>query len=388
MFLNHLPIFLIVCGAAVIPFGARKLRIPSAALEIIYGMLLFNFVLKGHPEWFLLLRELGLIYLMFVAGMELDLRNLLESGRLSWYVLISAISFTFMPLVFVFLDLPFYLGVTVAMVSAGIVIPVLKETNLIEKPLGQNIIGVALTGELVSILVLTLIDAFHKHGATAGTLIELFKLVLLFALALAVLKGVYLLAWWNPVRVQKVMESEDPVEEGVRIVVTVVFAGGMLAVLAGAEAILGSFLMGVVFSSVFRSKGRFEEKINAIGFGFLIPFFFIGVGSDLDIGLLTSGNVVLFSGFLTLMVMVSNLAPVFLTRPLGISLQEAWAMTILLSAPLSMIVVAGTLGGRMGLLTQEVRDPLILTALFSSILYPSLFRPLAKKMAGARSDSV
>jgi len=387
MFQHHLPMFMIVCGAAVIPFVARRLRVPSAALEIIFGMLLFSFVLKGHPEWFLLLRELGLIYLMFVAGMELDLRSLLNSGRLFWYVLISIISFSFTPLVFVFLGFPFYLGVTLAMVSAGIVIPVLKETDLIKKPLGQNIIGVALTGELVSILVLTLIDAFHKHGATGGTLVELFKLVLLFALALAVLKGVHLLAWWNPKRVQKVMESEDPVEEGVRIVVTVAFAGGMLAVLAGAEAILGSFLMGVVFSSVFRSKGRFEEKINAIGFGFLIPFFFIGVGSDLDIRLLTSWNVVLFSGFLTLMVLVGNLAPLFLTRPLNISLQEAWAMTVLLSAPLSMIVVAGTLGGRMGLLTQEIRDPLILTALFSSILYPSLFRPLARKMAGARADS-
>ena len=388
MFQHHLPLFLIVCGAAVIPFFARKLRVPSAALEIIYGMLLFNFALEGHPEWFQLLRELGLIYLMFVAGMELDLRSLLNSGRIFWYLLISLISFSITPLVFVFLGFPFYLGVTVAMVSAGIIVPVLKETGLIKKPLGQKIIGVGLTGELLSILVLTLIDAFNKHGTMVGTLLELFKLVLLFALALAVLKGVYLLAWWNPKRVQKVMESEDPVEEGVRIVVTVAFAGGMLAVLAGAEAILGSFLMGMVFSTVFRGKGRFEEKINAIGFGFLIPFFFIGVGSDLDVQLLTSWRIVLFSLFLTLMVMASNLTPVFLTRPLGMTPKEGWAMTILLSAPLSMIVVAGTLGERMGLLTQEIRDPLILTALFSSILYPSLFRPLARKVAEARADSI
>lgn len=388
MFQHHLPLFLIVCGAAVIPFFARKLRVPSAALEIIYGMLLFNFALEGHPEWFQLLRELGLIYLMFVAGMELDLRSLLNSGRIFWYLLISLISFSITPLIFVFLGFPFYLGVTVAMVSAGIIVPVLKETGLIKKPLGQKIIGVGLTGELLSILVLTLIDAFNKHGATTATLIELFKLVLLFGLALVVLKGLYLLAWWNPERVQRVMESEDPVEEGVRTVVTVVFAGGMLAMLAGAEAILGSFLIGVVFTSVFHNKGRFEEKINAIGFGFLIPFFFIGVGSDLDVQLLTSWSVVLFSLFLTLMVMASNMTPVFLTRPLGMTLKEGWAMTILLSAPLSMIVVAGTLGERMGLLTQEIRDPLILTALFSSILYPSLFRSLARTVVETRTDSI
>ncbi len=377
---HYLPMFLIVLGAAVVPFFARRLRIPSAALEIVYGLLLFNFVLHERPDWFQLFRELGLVYLMFIAGMELDLRALLRSGRTGWYMLVSLISFTLTPVLFVFLGFPFYLGVAVAMISAGIVVPVLKETGLMKTPLGQNIMGVALTGELLSILVLTFIDAYHKHGPTVMAIGELLKLTLVFALAFAVLKGMYLLAWWHPDRVEKVMESEDPVEEGVRIVVTLAFAGGLLALLAGAEAILGSFLMGVVFTFVFRSKGRFEEKVNALGFGFLVPFFFIGVGSDLSVDLLTSWETVRLSGLLTLMVLVSNLAPLILARPLRLSLREAGAMSILLSAPLSMIVVAGTLGKRMGLLEPEMSGPLVLTALFASILYPTLFRPLARRV--------
>ncbi|HDR46147.1 MAG TPA: hypothetical protein ENN94_00430, partial [Geoalkalibacter subterraneus] len=60
---HYLPIFLIVLGAAIVPFIARRLRVPSAALEIVYGLLLFNFILDERPNWFPLFRELGLVYL-------------------------------------------------------------------------------------------------------------------------------------------------------------------------------------------------------------------------------------------------------------------------------------------------------------------------------------
>ncbi len=319
---------------------------------------------------------------MFIAGMELDLRSVRKSGKTPWYVLISLLSFSVTPLLFVAVGQPYFVGVAVAMISAGIAIPVLKELELSRTPLGRDIIGVALTGELLSILVLTLIDAYQRHGLTLGAALELGKLALLFGLALLVLRMLYLLAWWHPDRVARVMESQDPVEEGVRAVVVVAFGGGILAAAAGAEPILGSFLAGMVFSQVFRSMGRFEEKLNALGFGFLIPFFFIGVGSQLDLRIVAAPGIVLTALALTAMVLVSNLWPVLLVRPLRLTLREASAMAVLLSAPLSMIVVAGTLGKRMGLISEPTSAALILTALFASVIYPSLFRILAPRLAG------
>ncbi len=381
---EQLSIFLVVLGVAVIPFLARRFRLPSAALEIVYGALLFNTLIDGRPDWFQLLRELGFIYLMFIAGMELDLRSVRKSGKTPWYVLISLLSFSVTPLLFVAVGQSYFVGVAVAMISAGIAIPVLKELELSRSPLGRDIIGVALTGELLSILVLTLIDAYQRHGLTLGAALELGKLALLFGLALLVLQLLYLLAWWHPDRVERVMESQDPVEEGVRVVVVVAFGGGILAAAAGAEPILGSFLAGMVFSQVFRSMGRFEEKLNALGFGFLIPFFFIGVGSQLDLQTVTSPGIVLTALALTAMVLVSNLWPLLLVRPLRLSLREAAGMAVLLSAPLSMIVVAGTLGKRMGLISEPLSAALVLTALFASVVYPSLFRLLAPHLSTAK----
>ncbi|ALC17893.1 transporter, CPA2 family [Desulfuromonas soudanensis] len=377
---EHLVIFLVLLGAAVIPFLARRVRLPSAALEIVYGTLLFNFVVHHRPDWFTVLREIGFIYLMFIAGMELELGLVRKSGKAGWYLLISVLSFSVTPFLFFIAGQPYFLGVAVAMISAGIVIPVLKESELIKTPLGRDIVGVALTGELLSILTLTLIDAHQKHGFTLEAALELAKLALLFGLALLVLKLLYLAAWWHPERVEKVMESEDPVEEGIRAVVTVAFAGGLLAAAAGAEPILGSFLAGMIFSHVFKSRGRFDEKVNALGFGFLIPFFFIGVGAQLDLRFLASPETVGIAALLTLMVLGSNLYPLLLHRPLRLTLLEATGMSLLLSAPLSMIVVAGTLGEKMGILSPEHSGALILTALFASILYPSLFRPISRRI--------
>ncbi len=378
--------FLVIGGAAVIPFFARKFRIPSATLEIIYGIFLFNSIVTERPEWFSLLKEIGFIYLMFIAGMELDLRRLLRQKGTLWYFVIPAASFVITPLVLVQYGFPFYLGIAVSVVSAGIVIPVFRELELSETALGRATTGVALTGELLSIMVLTGIDIHHRHGLTLMAGVEALKVLLLFSLAALLLRVLYVLAWWHPERVERVMESEDPVEEGIRAVITVAFAGALVAYGSGIEPILGSFMAGLVFSYVFRSKGRFEEKINALGFGFFIPFFFIGVGADFDVSLLGSHRSLMLSLLLAFMIFVSNIYPVFFQRLMGLGGLEALGMSLLLSAPLSLVVVAGALGEKMGLITGEMNSALILAALISSIVYPFLFRLTTRRMRPQESS--
>ena len=383
---QHLVLFLVVGGAAAVPFLSRRFRFPAAALEIVYGIVLFHTVLHEKPEWFLLLKEIGFIYLMFIAGMELDLRGLLRSTRVLWYAAVPLLAFLLTPLVFGGLGYPMYEGVAVAMMSAGIVIPVLKESELIHTPLGRDIVGTALTGEFLSIAVLTAVDTYHAHGLTLEAAWMLLKLIGLGLLALLVLKVVYVVSWWRVDRVEKVMQSEDPTEEGIRVVIVIAFAGAILAESAGVEPILGSFMAGLITSYVFRNKGRFEDKINAVGFGFFTPFFFIGVGADLDLRLLQSPAVVLFSFFLTLMVFASKLPALILARPMGLSWREGLGMTLLLAAPLSMVVVAAALGQRMGLLTVDAAGSLVLAALIASVVFPYLFRPLGVRLTAKKND--
>jgi Kef-type K+ transport system membrane component KefB len=209
---------------------------------------------------------------------------------------------------------------------------------------------------------------YHQHGPTLAGLLVPLKFIVLLALAALLLRMLYVLAWWNPERVERVMQSEDPVEEGIRAVVAVAFAGSLIAHWAGVEPILGSFLAGVVFSFVFKSKGRLEEKINAVGFGFFVPFFFIGVGAEFDVHLLTSASALLLA------VLTGNLLRGLAVRIIGFSTAQSAGFSLLLSAPLSLMVVAGALGRRLNLLSPEEDGALLMTALFSGILYPYLFR--------------
>jgi Kef-type K+ transport system membrane component KefB len=373
--------FVVVAGAAVVPIAARMMHIPSAALEIVYGILIFNTLLLDRPEWFSLLTELGLIYLMFIAGLELNLSTITKKNRLFWYILIPVLSLLTMPVVFHFMGYPFYLGIAIAMISAGIVIPVLKESGFIKTDLGNDIIGIALAGELFSILFLTALDIYHIHGLTLAAGLQGVKLLLLMVLAALFIRILYVVAWWNPDKVTMVMESEDPIEEGMRGVILVLFAGAVLTYSSGIEPFLGSFIAGMIFAHVFKSTGRFEDKINAVGFGFFIPFFFIGVGANFNITLFSSFQSIVLSLFLTLMLFLSNIFPLLFSFFMKIKKLEALSICFILSAPLSLLVVAGTIGERILLINAEMKDALILTALFSSILFPFFFRLVGKSLA-------
>ncbi len=372
--------FVVVAGAAVVPIVARMMHIPSAVLEIVYGLLIFNILIFQQPEWFFLLKELGLIYLMFIAGMELNLSTITKRYRLFWYILIPVLSLLSMPLVFHFMGYPFYLGIAISMISAGIVIPVLKESGLIKTDLGNDIMGIALAGELISILFLTAIDIYHKYGLTLMAGLQGVKLLVLMLLAAFFIRLLYIVAWWNPEKVTMVMESEDPIEEGMRGVILVLFAGAVLTYSSGIEPFLGSFIAGVIFAHVFKSKGRFEDKINAVGFGFFVPFFFIGVGASLNISLFSSFQSIALSLFLTLMLFLSNIFPLIFSFFMKIKRLEALSICFILSAPLSLLVVAGTIGEKTLLISGEMKDSLILTALFSSVLFPFFFRLAGKRI--------
>jgi Kef-type K+ transport system membrane component KefB len=370
------PVFLIVTGAAGIPLLARRYGFPTAAIEMVYGAVLAYTLLTEKPEWLDFFQELGFIFLMFIAGMELNIRSLVKNPKLKWFFLISLSSFMAAPTLMHLLGFPYYLGIAVAVMSVGIVIPVLKELEIRKAPLGQDLIGIALTGELLSITVLTGLEIYHRNGLTIHFAADAFKLILLLLIGALTLKIIYLIAWWNPEKVRQIMESQDPVEEGIRFVLAIAFAGALIAALAGVDAILGSFMAGVIFSYIFTYKGVFQEKVDAVGFGFFVPIFFIGIGFDFEIrSLFEPGNALLVL-ILFVMLFVAHLPPFFFRKALGHSPRESLSFCLLLSAPLTLLIAASEIGFRMQMLNQNHRAALILNAVVASVIYPFLFKQL------------
>lgn len=366
------------------PVLARRLNLPSAILEIAYGAMVFGLANMERAEWLPLFKELGLIYLMFVAGMELDIRSMMRQQSSIWLFMALLASFIAMPPIMMAFAQPGFLGIVVAVASAGVAIPVLKELSLMKSPIGKDVVNLTLMGEFISIAALTGLDIFTHHGLGLHAVFAAGKVFIFFALAVAFLRVMRLLAWWWPERVAQVMNSEDPVEEGIRAVMLVIFSGALIAVKAGVEPILGSFIAGVIFSYVFRRKGRFEEKVNAVGFGFLVPMFFIGVGADLDIArLMSSLNAVKLALLIAAMTLAARLPVLMLSLLRGRGMRESAAVALILSAPLSMMIVAGTVGVRAGLIEESYLSSIVLASIISSALYPSLFRFLERDKTAA-----
>jgi Kef-type K+ transport system membrane component KefB len=127
---------------------------------------------------------------------------------------------------------------------------------------------------------------------------------------------------------------------------------------------------------VFREKGQLESKLSALGFGFLIPIFFINVGVEFDLTNVLRPGQLQFTLKLLVLAIIVKLVPSLILTLQRIPLRAAMKAGILLSARLSLIMAAAEIGLREGLISPAMKDSIILLALLTCLLGPTLFKLL------------
>lgn len=182
-------------------------------------------------------------------------------------------------------------------------------------------------------------------------------------------------AWWNPSQAETILGiKSDSQEIGVRLSMALLFLFVGLAELVHLEPVLGAFMGGAVLSFVFREKFALEEKLSAIGFGFLIPFFFIHVGMQFDLTNVANEAQLIFTAKLLGLALAVKLLPAALLILRGRSVKEAFQVGILLSSRLSLIIAAAAIGLQNNLITQAMKDAIVLLALITCFVGPTLFK--------------
>jgi Kef-type K+ transport system membrane component KefB len=145
------------------------------------------------------------------------------------------------------------------------------------------------------------------------------------------------------------------------------------------EPVLGAFMGGSVIAFAFRDKGMLESKISALGFGFLVPIFFIYVGHEFDLaGVMKWEQILLMLKLLGIAFLV-KIAPAILFVFLGQSLKTSLRVGILLSTRLSLIVAAASLGVEQGLIEADMKDSIVLLAVVTCLLGLTLFKATGKE---------
>ena len=375
MILNQAESLLLVSSAAaVLPSVSRLLRLPAPVMEILFGVVLGKSLLciQFSGVWIEFLAFLGFLLLMFHAGMTIDFSALLKQsmGQLFFHLLLFGTT------LFLSLFAAFYLGqgVFIALVltttSLGLVMPTLREVGIQKTPFGQTILIAASLADFLTLLGITFFILWRQYGIDWHFFSPL-PLIVGFGILLWAGR---LWAWWNPEQAERLLGAQDSQELGVRLSLALLFLFVAVSELVRIEPVLGAFMGGCVLSFVFREKGQLESKLSALGFGFLIPFFFINVGVQFDLSSILSPGQLSFTLKLLILSVVVKILPAMLTKFQKLSFKDGLRVGILLSTRLSLIIAAATIGLEEGLITLEIKDTIVLLALLTCFLGPTIFK--------------
>ncbi|MGM9992503.1 MAG: cation:proton antiporter [Candidatus Bruticola sp.] len=370
-------------GAFFVPLLCRPLRMPASIGEILYGILVGPYVMKlvQLDSFCSLIGELGFFLLLFNAGLELNFHSIETSGRHKLMSMAGVVTliFAFSYAAVVLFGLQPFVTMIIAATSIGLPIMLLQETGQGKKPFGQQILVVGTIGEFSCIVAAAFIAAWNSSGGlNAALAMSMVKMLLIFVLAYFMLVVLRSAVWWRPESFSRVVAAHDPSEIGVRAGMALMFMMVAVAIHLGLDAILGAFMAGALFSCVFRAKGPLEMKFLSLANGFFVPVFFIRVGLEfkLDMALKSDWRtlIILFLSMLVVRLMAclcywNPAASGWLGR-----FKESLAASFILAAPLTLLVVFGSLGLKMGVISEDFNAAVILLAVVSSIVWPFLFK--------------
>ncbi len=361
---------------------------PAVLGEILVGLLLgptlLNFLhlpfLEGEALSITLgeLSELGVLLLMFVAGLELHLADLLRNSK------VSALSGTLgvlLPVAFGWgvgrlfgfgNQESLFLGLTLGATSVSISAQTLMELKVLRSRVGLGLLGAAVFDDVLVILLLSAFLAFASGDGGIGVVFIILGRMIAF-LGLSAAFGM----WALPFLVRRT--ARLPISQGVLTLGIVIMLVYSIAaeLLGGMAAITGAFLAGLMFARS-PEKERLERGINALAYGFFVPLFFVNIGLDVNLRALDATAIWLLIG-LVLVAVLTKLAGAGLgARLAGFSWREAAQLGAGMVSRGEVGLILATVGMNNGLMSEAVFSNIIGVVLISTLLTPPLLRWLFK----------
>ena len=376
---------LIISGLAfVLPMLVSKIKrvkIPVVIAELLAGIIIgksgFNII--QDDLWIEFLSLFGFAYLMFLSGVEIDfsyiktLKNE-KSGKgnplflgILIYLLTLLLSFAISYLLtkIGLAKNPLFLTLIFSTTSLGIVVPILKENKLINEPVGQTILISALIADFASMLLIPVVMFIVRSEGSIKLLTSLIVFV------------VFALIYFISKRFFKIDFDSNPTYESSQIKIRAAFALILffvsLAEFSDVEIILGAFLAGILFSLLFHEfRTELVPKLDAIGYGFLIPIFFITVGADFDLKTVLKLDTLIALPLYLAIAYVVKLIPTLILKKY-FSWRETLGAGFLLSSRLSLIIAIALVALEAEIINETTYSTFILVAIFTCVVSPIVF---------------
>jgi Kef-type K+ transport system membrane component KefB len=353
-----------------------RVRLPSVVVEIVAGIVVGPSVL-GIVEVDQVIEVLALVglgFVLFLAGLEIEFEKL-RGQVLRLTALGFVISFGIAVVVALGLsagglvETPLLVAIILCATSLGVIVPVLKDSGEIASPFGQLIVAAASIADFGAIILLTLF--FSGEGGVGATLLLLGALLVLAVVVFATVSGAE-----RSMRIKADLLRLQDTTAQIRIRAAMVLFVGFAAIAEelGFEVILGTFIAGAIISLLDRDEVMthpdFRAKLEAIGFGFFIPIFFVtsGVRFDLDALVAEASNLAMVPVFLAALLVVRGLPALLYRRVLDA--RRTAVAGILQATSLPFIVAASAIGLELGLIDAAESAALIGAGLLSVLVFP------------------
>ena len=380
-----LALAILIIAAKLGGYVSYRLRQPAVAGEVLAGLILGPSVLNilGWPLFddphlssnITHLAELGILLLMFIAGLDLHLSDLARSGK------VAALAGTFgfaltlgmgMALATAFaFELPqaLYLGLLLVPTSIGISAQTLMELRMLRSKVGVGLLGAAVVDDTLTVVGISLFLAIFggDAGGQASALVSILKMPLYLVCASAV--GIWLIP-----RLSRFV-AKLPISQGLIAFtfVTILLYAWAAEVLGGMAAIMGAFLAGL-FLARSPLRERIETGFMPLAYGVLVPIFFVNVGLSADVRHLATGGLGLLGAMCLVVILTKMLAAGLAGRLGGLKGREALQMGVGMIPRGEVTLIIATVGITEGFIGDEIFSAAVAMVIVTTLLAPPLLR--------------
>ncbi|MBH0228809.1 monovalent cation:proton antiporter family protein [Halobacillus yeomjeoni] len=382
---------IVILAAFITPIILHRFKlnmIPVVVAEIIVGLIIgqSGFDLVHQGSWLETLSTLGFIFLMFLSGLEIDFSIFASRKKKAkpenkgtgapnpvWVALIVfsgifviSLGLSYLFVLAGFIENAFLMTLIISTVSLGVVVPTLKDAQMMKTTIGQTILLIAVIADLVTMILLAVFVSLY--GETEG---NTWLLLLLFGV------GVLLYFIGKQFRHQSFVETmaKGTIQIDTRAVFTLIIVLVALSETVGAENILGAFLAGTLVSLLSPNQ-EMVKRLDSFGYGFLIPIFFVMVGVEINIWeLFTDTRVVILIPLLLFALLISKIVPALILRK-WYDMRTVLSTGFILTSTLSLVIAAATIAEREGMIDAQMEGALILVAVLTCLIAPIVFKKI------------
>lgn len=372
----------------------RRVQMPQVVGALLAGLILGPAMLGFMKETAFIseVAELGVIVLMFCAGMETDIQELKASGKASFVIALIGVlvplaggfgvayifnrpdmiasevsASTFLQNIFI--------GVILTATSVSITVETLKEMGKLKTRSGNAILGAAIIDDVLGIVALTIVMSMADSSVSIG--VVLLKIVLFFVFAIAAGLGFYKIYTWWIGRSTKALHRHA--------IVAFVFCllmSYIAEVAFGVADITGAFIAGLIVSNVARSEWL-QSKFDTISYMVLSPVFFASIGLKVVLPKM-SGIIIAFSVAITVVAVLTKIIGCGLGAKLcGYKNYQCVRIGVGMISRGEVALIVASKGASAGLMGSDFLGPIIIMVVVTTIVTPILLKLVFKKNADA-----